>query len=82
MKNDLIVLKDKSSDPKIWDKPEAKTIFKEIKILEDKINSFHNLEKSIQSIEEFYILLKDKYDENLINELIDESKKVLIDSAL
>ena len=80
MKNDLIVLKDKSSDPKIWDKPEAKTIFKEIKILEDKINSFHNLEKSIQSIEEFYILLKDQYDENLINELIDESKKVLIDS--
>ena len=80
MKNDLIVLKDESSDPKIWDKPEAKTIFKEIKILEDKINSFHNLEKSIQSIEEFYILLKDQYDENLINELIDESKKVLIDS--
>ncbi len=80
MKNDLIVLKDKSSDPKIWDKPEAKTIFKEIKILEDKITSFNNLEKSIQSIEEFYILLKDQYDENLSNELIDESKKVLIDS--
>jgi len=80
LKNDLIVLKDKSSDPKIWDKPEAKTIFKEIKILEDKITSFNNLEKSIQSIEEFYILLKDQYDENLSNELIDESKKVLIDS--
>ena len=51
-----------------------------MKILENKINDFKKLEKSIKSIEEFYILLNNEKDNELLAEFANEVEIVLNNS--
>ena len=55
-------------------------MFRDLKILENKIQDFNNLDKSIKSIEEFYKLILEDNDSELQNELLLETDKVLKDS--
>ena len=56
---ELKSLKHKTSDPKIWEKPGAKSIFKEIKIIENKINDYERIKTSLEDLEELYVLAKE-----------------------
>ena len=73
-------LKNKSEDPNVWSSDEAKNLFQNIKILENKIEDFKNLEKSLTSHEEFYKLLLAEPDELLIKDLYKETKITLEES--
>ena len=77
IKRKLKEQKQKSTNPKIWESVEAKTIFKEIKLIQNKIDDFIKLENSIESLEELYFLIKNENDEDLIKDLFIESDKVL-----
>ncbi len=49
-------------------------------MIEKKIEDFNNLNKSIKSIEEFYDLIQNENDDQLIKDLKTETEKVLNDS--
>ena len=77
LKEKLIILKKKSSDPNIWNNNQAKKIFKELKVVENKLNDYENLKKSITNLNEFFTLSKNDNDQKLLDELSEESIKVL-----
>ena len=51
----LDLLKEQSKDPNIWQKQDAKIIFKEIKITENKISDFYKLENNMFSPSPYYM---------------------------
>ena len=61
---ELETLKQKTSDPKIWKNAGAKSIFQEIKIIENKINDYERIKKSLEDLEELYVLSKEDKKEN------------------
>ena len=63
-------LKQKISDPKIWENPSAKSIFQEIKIIENKINDYERIKKSLEDLEELYVLAKEDKNENYFSQLV------------
>ena len=81
LQKELETLKQKTSDPKIWDKPGAKSIFQEIKIIENKINDYERIKKSLEDLEEFYLLAKEDKNDNYFSQLLDESELLLEDST-
>ncbi|SVD58527.1 uncharacterized protein METZ01_LOCUS411381, partial [marine metagenome] len=81
LQNKLETLKQKTSDPKIWENPSAKSIFQEIKIIEKKINDFTRIKKSFEDLEEFYLLAKEDKNDNYFSQLLDESELLLEDST-
>ena len=68
LQKELETLKQKTSDPKIWENPSAKSIFQEIKIIEKKTNDFTRIKKSLEDLEEFYLLAKEDKNENYFNQ--------------
>ena len=80
LSKELESLKLKTSNPKIWENPKAKIFFQEIKLLETRISDFKRIKQSLQDLEEFYKLAIDEKDEETLNSLINDSKKILNDS--
>ena len=78
---ELQSLKQKTSDPKIWEKPTAKSIFQEIKIIEKKINDYERIKKSLEDVEELYQLAKEDKNDNYLSQLLNESELLLEDST-
>ena len=80
LKNEIKELKEKTADPNIWNNKEAKDLFQKLKFKENKIDDFNRLSNSIKSLEEFYNLVKNDSNSDLIKELLHEAEKVLKDS--
>ena len=81
LQKELKILKQKTSDPKIWENPSAKSIFQEIKIIEKKINDFTRIKKSLEDLEELHLLVKEDKKENYFSQLLSESELLLEDST-
>ena len=79
MHNELQSLKQKTSDPKIWENPDAKSIFQKIKIIEKKINDYERIKKSLEDLEELCLLAKEDKKENYFSQLLNESELLLED---
>ncbi len=77
---ELESLKSKTNNPNIWENPKAKIFFQEIKLLEARIDDFKRIKQSLKDLEEFYKLAIDEKDEEALNSLINDSKKILNDS--
>ncbi len=80
LSDELKSLKLKTNNPNIWENPKAKIFFQEIKLLETRIGDFKRIKQSLKDLEEFYKLAIDEKDEETINFLINDSKKILNDS--
>ena len=77
---ELESLKSKTNNPNIWENPKAKIFFQEIKLLESRIGDFKRIKQSLKDLEEFYKLAIDERDEETLNSLVKDSKKILNDS--
>ncbi len=77
MKKKLENLKQKSSNPNIWENEDAKNIFQEIKIIENKINDFNKLNKLLIETEEIYNFIQLNNDKSLLSELLNEVETTL-----
>ena len=66
-----------SENPNIWDNPDAKNIFKKVSNLEKKIRDFENIKQSFSDIKELYSIAVSENDESSINELFNDSVKLL-----
>ncbi len=80
LSEELESLKSKTNNPNIWKNSKAKIFFQEIKLLETRINDFKRIKQSLKDLEEFYKLAIDEKDEETIDSLINDSKKILNDS--
>jgi len=60
---------------------EAKSLFKNIKILEKKITDFQHIKQSLSDLKEFYSFAIDENDQQSINQLVAESNQLLKDST-
>jgi len=76
----LSELKQETSNPKIWNNPEAKFLFKKIKSIEKKIADFERIELSLSDLKEFYKFAISENDDKSIEQLIIDSENILRDS--
>jgi peptide chain release factor 2 len=81
LEKELINLKFESEDPNIWDNSDAVKIFKKIKIIEDKINNFNNIQRGLSDIKELFEIITENEDPILLNEIYEDSKQVLKNSV-
>jgi len=72
-----LLLKTKSENPNIWKDDNAKEVFKKISLIEKKIEDFKYIEKNLLDIKELFILSTTENDEELLNEVFEDSKKLL-----
>ena len=72
-----MLLKTKSENPNIWKDDNAKEVFKKISHLEKKIEDFKYIEKNLLDIKELFSLSTIENDEELLNEVFEDSKKLL-----
>ena len=66
-----------SENPNVWDNPDAKNIFKKVSNLEKKIRDFENIKQSFSDIKELYSIAVSENEESSINELFNDSVKLL-----
>ena len=71
-----MLLKTKSENPNIWKDDNAKEVFKKISHLEKKIEDFKYIEKNLLDIKELFSLSTIENDEELLNEVFEDSKKL------
>ena len=67
-----------SENPEIWKDPNAKSLFQKIKNIENKIKDFETIESNIEYIKELLIIAVSENNEEYFEQLVDESKKLLI----
>ena len=72
-----MLLKTKSENPNIWKDDNAKEVFKKISFIEKKIEDFKYIEKNLLDIKELFSLSTTENDEELLNEVFEDSKKLL-----
>lgn len=77
----MIELNKQTDDPKIWENPNAKSLFKKAKILEKKLDDIERIKISLQDLKELYQLAVKENDQDTILQLIKESEKILLDST-
>ena len=78
LKQELKNLRLKSENPEIWKDPNAKSLFQKIKNIENKIKDFETIESNIEYIKELLIIAVSENNEEYFEQLVDESKKLLI----
>lgn len=77
LKNELKELENKSLEPNFWENAEnSSKIFSKIKTLQKKIKLYEDLLSEISNLIEMNKLLEIEMDNELLNELISNSKKV------
>ena len=81
LSKDLEELKTKSNDPNIWKKPNTKSLFQEIKILEKRIFDFNKIDQSLKDLKEFYKFAVDENDSESLKQLLIESEILVKDST-
>ena len=76
---EIINLEKKILEPNFWDnRKTAEKILKKLKILKDKIENFEKLEKELEDLKQYIIMLKETSDDDIIKkEILEEiSKKI------
>ena len=77
LKNDLKELEKISLEPNFWEDSEnSSKIFSKIKNLQKKINAYENLATEIQNLKEMNELLEIEFDNDLLKELLNSTKKL------
>ena len=80
IEKDLNELRVKSSNPNIWNDPEAKSIFKKIKNLETQLKDFNKIKHSLSDLEELYKLFQIDENDTNIKQLLDDSRALVEES--
>lgn len=78
---EIINLEKKILEPNFWDnRKTAEKILKKLKILKDKIENFEKLEKELEDLKQYIIMLKETSDDDIIKkEILEEiSKKIKV----
>ena len=78
---EIINLEKKTLEPNFWDnRKTAEKILKKLKILKDKIENFEKLEKELEDLKQYIIMLKETSDDDIIKkEILEEiSKKIKV----
>ena len=78
LKSELKQLRTESENPEIWKDPNAKSLFKKIKNIENKIRDFETIESNIEYFKELLSLAISENNAEYFEQLLAESKKVLI----
>lgn len=76
---EIINLEKKTLEPNFWDnRKSAEKILKKLKILKDKIENFEKLEKELEDLKQYIIMLKEISDDDIMKkEILEEiSKKI------
>lgn len=76
---EIINLEKKTLEPNFWDnRKTAEKILKKLKILKDKIENFEKLEKELEDLKQYIIMLKEISDDDIMKkEILEEiSKKI------
>ena len=76
---EIINLEKKTLEPNFWDnRKTAEKILKKLKILKDKIETFEKLEKELEDLKQYIIMLKETSDDDIIKkEILEEISKKL-----
>jgi peptide chain release factor 2 len=76
---EIINLEKKTLEPNFWDnRKTAEKILKKLKILKDKIENFEKLEKELEDLKQYIIMLKETSDDDIIKkEILEEISKKL-----
>ena len=76
---EIINLEKKILEPNFWDdRKSAEKILKKLKILKDKIENFEKLEKELEDLKQYIIMLKETSDDDIIKkEILEEISKKL-----
>lgn len=76
---EIINLEKKTLEPNFWDnRKSAEKILKKLKILKDKIETFEKLEKELEDLKQYIIMLKETSDDDIIKkEILEEISKKL-----
>ena len=76
---EIINLEKKTLEPNFWDnRKSAEKILKKLKILKDKIKNFEKLEKELEDLKQYIIMLKETSDDDIIKkEILEEISKKL-----
>ena len=78
---EIINLEKKTLEPKLWDnRKSAEKRLKKLKILKDKIENFEKLEKELEDLKQYIIMLKETSDDDIMKkEILEEiSKKIKV----
>ena len=78
---EIITLEKKTLEPNFWDnRKTAEKILKKLKILKDKIENFEKLEKELEDLKQYIIMLKETSDDDIMKkEILEEiSKKIKV----
>ena len=78
---EIINLEKKTLEPNFWDnRKTAEKILKKLKILKDKIKNFEKLEKELEDLKQYIIMLKEISDDDIMKkEILEEiSKKIKV----
>ena len=78
---EIINLEKKTLEPNFWDNRKiAEKILKKLKILKDKIENFEKLEKELEDLKQYIIMLKETSDDDIMKkEILEEiSKKIKV----
>ena len=78
LKSELKQFRTESENPEIWKDPNAKSLFQKIKNIENKIRDFETIESNIEYFKELLILAISENNEEYFDQLLAESKKILI----
>ena len=77
LNKELLILKNKSEKPAIWNDGNVKDIFKKISLINKKITDFSHIEKNLSDIVELINLLNEDEDDALFTDIFNDSKKLL-----
>ena len=78
---EIINLEKKTLEPNFWDnRKTAEKILKKLKILKDKLENFEKLEKELEDLKQYIIMLKETSDDDIMKkEILEEiSKKIKV----
>ena len=78
LKLELEQFRKESENPEIWKDPKAKSIFQKIKNIENKIRDFETIETNLEYFKELLNLAISENNEEYFDQLLVESKKILI----
>ena len=77
LKEELILLKTQSENPDIWKESKAKSIFKKIKNIENKLKDFETVKDNLQYIQDLFNIAISENNEDYFSQLLTESNKLL-----
>ena len=78
LKLELEQFRKESENPEIWKDPKAKSLFQKIKNIENKIRDFETIETNLEYFKELLSLAISENNEEYFDQLLVESKKILI----